>query len=90
MRPKLNNENFLKFGYIMESRVFLKYIEYKNGVTVFFYEKMSIHFSEERFLIRNLLDYQCARALMTRVFWGNTLSSVYVLLQQQQQQQQQQ
>ena len=43
---KLNNENFFKFGYIicMGSCVFLKYTQ--NGVIVFVYEKMSIHFSE--------------------------------------------
>ena len=40
---KLNNENFFKFGYIMGSCVFLKYTESKNEVTLFVYEKMSIH-----------------------------------------------
>ena len=48
---KLNNDNFFKFGYIIGSRVFLKYIDWKNGVTVFVYKKMSIHFSEERVLV---------------------------------------
>ena len=51
---KLNNKNFFNFGFIMGIRVFLKYTKYKNGVTVFVYEKISIYLAEERILVWNL------------------------------------
>ena len=50
----------------MGSRVLLQYTEQKTGVTVFVYEKISIYFSEERILVLNLLEYQCARAVRAR------------------------